>query len=131
MKYVHIYKYRAPKLCQWRSSVMSIVNLTAFKKFEVISSALANHIISNFLKAVFHKFYLIHSWIPWPIFPTFWLWSCKYLLVAFFRNSKDRSSHRRFSLRKGTVTNFAKLTGKHLCQSLFLIKLQSSGLQLY
>ena len=24
-------------------------------------------IISYFLKAVFHKFYLVHSWIPWPI----------------------------------------------------------------
>ena len=22
---------------------------------------------SSFLKAVFHKFYFIHSWIPWPI----------------------------------------------------------------
>ena len=28
----------------------------------------ANHIISHFLKAVFHKFYLVHSWIPWPIY---------------------------------------------------------------
>ena len=25
------------------------------------------HIISNFLKAVFHKFFLVHSWIHWPI----------------------------------------------------------------
>ena len=24
----------------------------------------------NFLKAVFHKFYLAHSWIPWPISST-------------------------------------------------------------
>ena len=29
----------------------------------------ADHITSNFLKAVFHKFYLVHSWIPWPIYP--------------------------------------------------------------
>ena len=35
---------------------------TAFKKFEVIY-----HITSNFLKADFHKFYLVRSWIPWPI----------------------------------------------------------------
>ena len=27
----------------------------------------ADHIPSKFLKAVFHKFYLVHSWIPWPI----------------------------------------------------------------
>ena len=29
---------------------------------------LADHITLNFLKAVFHKFYLVHSWIPWPIY---------------------------------------------------------------
>ena len=32
---------------------------------------------------------------------------------------KDRSSHRRCSVRKGVVRNFAKFTGKHPCQSLF------------
>ena len=32
---------------------------TAFKKFKVIWSA--------FLRAVFHKFYLVHSWVFWPI----------------------------------------------------------------
>ena len=31
--------------------------------------------------------------------------------------------------KKGVLRNFAKFTGKHLCQSLFLIKLQASGLQ--
>ena len=31
----------------------------------------------------------------------------------------DRSSHRRFSIKKGVLTNFSKFTGKHLCQSLF------------
>ena len=30
-----------------------------------------------------------------------------------------RSSHRRCSIKKGVLRNFAKLTGKHLCQSLF------------
>ena len=33
-----------------------------------------------------------------------------------------RSSHRRCSVRKGVLKNFAKLTGKHLCQSLFFNK---------
>ena len=28
----------------------------------------------------------------------------------------SRSSHRRWSVKKGVLTNFAKLTGKHLCQ---------------
>ena len=40
---------------------------TAFKKFEVIWFAEVDHITSNFLKAVFHKFYLVHSWILCPI----------------------------------------------------------------
>ena len=39
----------------------------AFKNFQEICSALANHIPSNFLKSVFHKFCLVHSWILCPI----------------------------------------------------------------
>ena len=38
--------------------------------------------------------------------------------------ANDRSSHWRCSVRKGVLRNFAKFTGKNLCQSLFfLIKL--------
>ena len=37
-------------------------------------------------------------------------------------NKKFRSSHRRCSLRKCVLKNFAKLTGKHLCQSFFFNK---------
>ena len=37
-----------------------------------------------------------------------------------------RSSHQRYSMKKGVLRNFAKFTGKHLCQSPFLIKLQAS-----
>ena len=33
-----------------------------------------------------------------------------------------RGSHQRFSVRKGVLRNFAKLTGKHLCQSPFFNK---------
>ena len=33
-----------------------------------------------------------------------------------------RSSHRRCSVRKGVLRNFAKFAGKHLCQSLFVNK---------
>ena len=36
--------------------------------------------------------------------------------------SENRSSHQRCSIKKGTLTNFTKFTGKHLCQSLFLNK---------
>ena len=42
-----------------------------------------------------------------------------------------RSSHRRSSVRKGVPRNFAKLTGKHLCQSLFLIKLQAEAKEIF
>ena len=37
-----------------------------------------------------------------------------------------RSSHQRCSVRKGVLRNFTKFPRKHLCQSLFLIKLQNS-----
>ena len=33
--------------------------------------------------------------------------------------STVRSSHLRYSMKKGVLRNFAKFTGKHLCQSLF------------
>ena len=39
---------------------------TTFGKFEVVWSAKAEYITSKFLNAVFHKFYLVHFWIPWP-----------------------------------------------------------------
>ena len=42
-----------------------------------------------------------------------------------------RSSHQRRSVRKCVLGNSTKFTGKHLCQRLFLIKLQAWGLQLY
>ena len=42
-----------------------------------------------------------------------------------------RSSQPREFYEKGVLKNFAKFTGKYLCQSLFLIKLQTWGLQLY
>ena len=36
---------------------------TAFKKCESVWSAKANHIPTNFLKAVIHKFYSVYSWV--------------------------------------------------------------------
>ena len=36
-----------------------------------------------------------------------------------------RNIHRRCSVRKRSVRNFPKFTGKHLCQGLFSIKLQA------
>ena len=38
---------------------------------------------------------------------------------------KIRSSHQRCSVKRGVLKNFAKFTGKHMCWSLCLIKLQT------
>ena len=40
----------------------------------------------------------------------------------------DRTGHRKYSVRKGVLRNFAKFTGKHLVQSLFFNKV--AGLSL-
>ena len=45
------------------------------------------------------------------------LWNDLQQLIASYR-----SSHRRCSVKKGVLRKFAKFTGKHLCQSLFLNK---------
>ena len=34
----------------------------------------------------------------------------------------SRSSHQRYSIRKGALRNYTNFTGKHLCQSIFLYK---------
>ena len=48
---------------------------------------------------------------------------------ARFGDLLYRSSHQRYSVRKGVLRNFARFTGKHLCQSLFFNK--AAGLRLY
>ena len=45
-----------------------------------------------------------------------------FIYQEFTQNTSFRSSHRRCSVRKGVFRNFAKFTGKHLCQSLFFNK---------
>ena len=50
--------------------------------------------------------------------------------LKFYRkrdSSTDRSYHRRSSVRKVIFRNFEKFIGKHMCQSLFLITLQTSA----
>ena len=53
-----------------------------------------------------------------------WRFDCLKISISnkfhWFRKSK--SSHRRCSVRKGALRNFAKITGKHLYQSVFFIK---------
>ena len=49
--------------------------------------------------------------------------------TIIIRSSKTiRSSHRRCSVRKGVLRNFAKFIGKHLCQGLFFNEVAVSGL---
>ena len=48
------------------------------------------------------------------------------LILGVIRNIR-RSSRRRYSGRKGVLKDFPKITGKHLCWSLFLIKLHGSS----
>ena len=43
----------------------------------------------------------------------------------------NRSSHQRCSVRKSVLRNFAKFTGKHLCQNLIFNKVAGLCLQLY
>ena len=42
-----------------------------------------------------------------------------------------RSTRQEVFCKKGVLENFAKLTGKYLCQSLFFNKVACLGLQLY
>ena len=42
-----------------------------------------------------------------------------------------RSNHRRCSIKKGVLENFAKLTGKHLYQSLLFIKKKIPGTSIF
>ena len=59
------------------------------------------------------------------VFSCLWKsWKKKIIL-----SSTCRSSHQRCSVRKGVLRNFAKFSGKFLCQIIFLIKLQVSGLR--
>ena len=43
---------------------------------------------------------------------------------AFYAKQTVRNSHRRLSVKEGVLKNFANFRGKHLCGSLFLIKVQ-------
>ena len=57
----------------------------------------------------------------------FWIRYCLRLVIL----SRDRSSRPEVFYKKGVPRNFAKFTGKHLCQSLFFNKVAARDLQLY
>ena len=46
------------------------------------------------------------------------------------REKKKRSTHRTCSIKKGVFKNFTKFTGKYMCWSLFLIKLQVCSVEI-
>ena len=52
---------------------------------------------------------------------------CICLLFYWFsgENGIIRCSHPRRSIKEGVLKNFVKFTGKHLCQSVFLLNLQA------
>ena len=49
----------------------------------------------------------------------------KLLIRTLFTQCQTRRSHQRCSVKKGVLKNFKNSTGKRLCWSLFLIKLQA------
>ena len=51
----------------------------------------------------------------------------KLVLHSVHFSRQYRSSHQRCSMKKGVLKNFAKLTGKYLCQSLFFIKVAGAA----
>ena len=50
------------------------------------------------------------------------VYSAQFKLVKLSDPSEVKSSRPEVFCRKGVLRNFAKFTGKHLCQSLFLNK---------
>ena len=40
--------------------------------------------------------------------------------ITYPQDGAVRSSHQRYSVKKGVLKNFTRFTGKHLCQGLFL-----------
>ena len=52
-------------------------------------------------------------------------WLIKHLINIINKNS--RSSRPEVFCKKGILKNFTQFTGKHLCQSLFLIQLQAEA----
>ena len=71
-----------------------------------------------FLMGIFLK----HLWL----IPNILKWQdCKIFTKLVPSQTPSRSSHRRCSVEKGVLKNLRNFTGKHLCWSLFLIKLQT------
>ena len=94
---------------------------------KVAGQHLATSLQINFFTNSFHGFY-VNERLRMPTFRSclksvyetvfYCIWWLKFCNLYM----KYRSSHQMCSLRKGVLRNFAKFTGKHLCQSPFLNK---------
>ena len=73
-----------------------------------------------------NPFPIFNLWRYEQLYGIMWIWSNIFIQCNYLR-----SSHRRCSVRKGVLKNFAKFTGKYLCQSPFFNTVASWGLQLY
>ena len=73
------------------------------KNLKLYGLLYADHITAYVLKVVFHKFYLFHSWIPWPISVHF-----RYQFVSKFLH---------FQLQN---IEFYSLLGNHLSSTIYL-----------
>ena len=86
------------------------------------------------MKQLIHKVNYTRNQIPYQMKPILKCWivslcyfrKCSYKALTIFAESSmldvwQTISHQRCSVRKSVPINFAKFTGKHRCQSLFLI----------
>ena len=87
----------------------------------------------KYIFVYFEKIFRAYFWRT-PLGDCFW----SLLLKDKLQKLKDlkylsgfRSNRRRCFLKKGVLSNFAKCTGKNLCQSLFLNRVARLDLQLY
>ena len=76
----------------------------------------------QFLNITYKKYYLICRLNIKQRMP-----NIKLVLHSVHFSRQHRSSHQRCSMKKGVLKNFAKLTGKYLCQSLFFIKVAGAA----
>ena len=60
--------------------------------------------------------------LKYPILRNNLYWKMRRFASLVTGTSKVGSSHQRCSIKKGVFRNFTKVTGKHLCQSLFFDK---------
>ena len=74
--------------------------------------------LSKFLKAVFHKLCLVHSWIL-----------CSYRALSNIYGVA-RSSRSEVFLKQGILKISSKFTGDHPCRNAILIKLQSNFIEI-